>query len=585
MDVPQKLVPEFIYIPDAQSGWASSEESLMSPISSPVKESSKKIKPGKEWSPYISGKPRIISQGDLRYQTGMKVIAVLPFYFDVSCNQVKSMFAVEGKIIDVYHCDTEGRDIPRETKLRSSPIPNLRSQGSIEMSWSKFESLKDSDYASVDWATPLISNPLIPPVDNVIQTIVTSYKICLNREHYLDKSQISKLNTHARLNGKLPYKYDLKFQENKNGEFDTIIVHYRYIMGTTRSVYKGVRDANPSIPTVDIYDINRILENSCKLYTGCAAEYVDTDPQGITLGRNCRFMCVDYICVGVFDIRHVVKPLDSTERILSLRKLIDFDIRMHYNVDDYYCFHPIDTNYYTIHKYLPDHLSHIRAVLRKLFSRLEIFTVKKSLRKPEDEIFYLHENEHGGIKCIESGNTLEGYTNTGIGVSKYVKGLAYPQSKMPTKNDQYIFFDSKEYCDLDMDPSSPTFMELIVVEDERMYRDPCPRDILLGQSFVCNRGNFKGRHNLKWFYPSVKIRTLHFIFTNSKNLGTSHPYIHREKFDEIALYLFDLWTYGSSPKNPTLDSEFSKSFMSVFLWQALLQAELEKSENYDYLNE
>ncbi len=95
-------------------------------------------------------------------------------------------------------------------------------------------------------------------------------------------------------------------------------------------------------------------------------------------------------------------------------------------------------------------------------------------------------------------------------------------------------------------------------------------------------GNYKGRENLKWFYPGELIQILRHLFVNSHHMEGKNPQLRREMFEGISLFMYDLWVYGMGTKNQTRDSEFSKAFMARYLWQALLKSQIEEHSNYNY---
>lgn len=586
MSSPDDLRETFPYLPDVQKDQEESDDSSCSPLVSPVKKNRKRSKSTKAWATTINDKSRIISQGDLRFHIGMNVIAVLPYYFDLDTNVVKKNFVVDGIITEIFYREVGTADIPRETKLRSSPIPDIRSKGSVEMSWSKFESLKQTSLNNLDWAKPMISDYRSPLDPNKVQTIVTSYQLTLNKEHILSKAQIMKLESYVSNDSLLPYKYNLSFKENEDGEFDTIMVNYRYVMGLKEKVFRKLKTLEPSIRKPKVYDVNRYLASTLQIENGSSIIYNDSDPRVPKGGRVCRFMVVDHICLDPFDIRFVIKPLDDPRRILAINKLIDFDVRLHYNIDHYYCFNPYDKMQYNIVEPYDNPLSKIRGVLRELFSNLRLFTVKKSLKSTYEPMLRIYEKKNSKeVVYMRPGIKMEGFEETNIEVGRYVKGLAYPEKQLPLEHDKYIFFESKNYRGLDLDPTSLTFMEMVPVAGEKIYRDPRPGEILMGKTFICDKDNFKGKENLEWFYPGERIQILRHVFVNSSPIGENHPQIRRDMFEGISLFMFDLWIYGIGNRNPTRDSEFSKAFMSRYLWQALLKSQIEEHSNYKYQSE
>ncbi len=212
-----------------------------------------------------------------------------------------------------------------------------------------------------------------------------------------------------------------------------------------------------------------------------------------------------------------------------------------------------------------------------------------------------------------------GYKFTGISLASYVKGLAYPDGNSPSQHDLYTFFHSKDYHELNLNPveeiltldnrkssgdfgsldeddefcnvdafegeaatngnsngnsNNNTFMSLVCVGDtKKEFRDPNPKDIILAIPFLCDKGQYAGKMNLKWFYPDNEFRLLHIFITSrgttalpdlrslqislSKNVVSGPAYVA----------LLDLYVYGFSQKNPTRDSAFTKKMLEILAQQ------------------
>ena len=189
------------------------------------------------------------------------------------------------------------------------------------------------------------------------------------------------------------------------------------------------------------------------------------------------------------------------------------------------------------------------------------------------------------------------YKYTGISLTSYVKGLAYPDGNRPTQHHEYIFFHSKDYFELDPSPISSTFLEFVCsAEKHKLFRNPIPGDIILAVPFVCDREQFKGKTNLRWFYPTDEFRLLHLYITSN---GTHPHFIHnfsiqsrqrigasneterllkiRASFTGNNLCMFDLYVFGLSKNNPTVESDFTKRFCMKYFWWERLSAVLGKN--------
>jgi hypothetical protein len=601
-------------VPDTSHEWSdtnsdsSNSDDISKPQFSPDRIKSYKRKNPKVWSNHVNSQRRILSQGDLKFDIGSDIVSVLPCYFDKSTNTLCALYGVRGVILDINYSIVGERDIPRETKLRCSPISvtsspkttfdkhaididNMDDVLSIAKRPSS-PSLKESFQGDLSWASEMISDAKLPRNPHAIQTVVESYVILIHQSQRLTANQIYRVHSHVQNNARLPYVYDLKFESNDDGVYDRMTIKYQYVMGKYSSCIKYLKQ-HREIDTSEIEDekasilaINRYL-NNYSLHSGIAVHYEDTNPIDKCKGRHMKFLVLDHYCKGIFDIYYVVDPVDIPVRILALVPLTEFDVRGSYIVNNYYSFHPLNRYNYQIEPSYSDGLNKIRSIIKDLFMPIKVFSVKRSLCKNSSSLHEIYEEinpsegEERQVIYEPQRSKIPGYKATGIKVSNYVNGLAYPERKLPTASDQYIFFDSKNYCSLDLDPFSNTFMQLLEIDNNiPHFREPCPRDILLGSTFSCDRQNFKGKENLKWFFPSEDIRILHFIVCNLGRRWDSQNPISRNSFRGEILSLYDLWIHGSSSMNPTLNSEFTQKFLRRFLWILLLEARLENDPNF-----
>lgn len=504
------------------------------------------------WKTRLNNKNRIISQGDLRFDLNQNILAVIPYYYDKDSSSVINMRVVTGTIVNInYLIVKPGQDIPRQMKLRDSPEKTNIYSGSRE------------------WAKSLITTSWKENTSKSIQTYIVSYDVELDDEFVISQKQMDVVNKFVEEQD-LPFRYDLKLKDN------VITIDYRYIMSMTYDCKKHLGD----IIRKDHYNIKCIdIENyigKLKLKIGCKVRYTDVAEHKRNSGII-QFTVIDYICLGSLDIKFVIKCHNTPKRILPITKIHEFNVRSAYDISNYHLFHALDRyRYEIVEEHLPVKPNRTtQNILENIFGRLEVFTVKKSLCNPSDMDASVYENSNGDyqiLKKTENAYVIKrGFRFTGICLSSYVKGLAYPQGKRPENHDGYIFFHSKDYIELTLDPSDVNFLDLSNSTSKHLhYRNPLPKDTILAEPFICNRGIFSGKTNLKWFYPSNSFRLLHLYITskgeNPMFEGKSHDEIISRLGNENYLVdLFNLYVFGTSDENSTLKSEFTKQFISKFL--------------------
>lgn len=565
------------------------------------------------WSPEYEGKPRVISHGDLKFDLEDRVVAVLPLYL---CDgNLVPMKAITGKIVDITSIRVNGKDVPREVKLRSSPDA---SKLQPKAAWANNLTIKD-------WKDE----------HNRVQTMVTSYKILLDQPFRLNQEKINILYKSAQEMLKLPYRYStqLLFSSDepvvkKKGKkkkrskvltqrlFEYITVSYRYIMGLESSCKKHLASIKRCDPfNITIEDIQEVVSRS-KLSSGVFVQYVDSDSES-SKNDVLNFVVLDHICSAPYDIRLVVRCFDRTNRILAISKISSFDVRQSYDIDDYHCFHPMDRYDYTIVNPSDQHFNQqnsIREAIHAIFDPIEVYIVKKSLCNLADIEYNVVEDNNGHVRFIAlektssvqptdtryagSTHAKAPYRYTGISIASYVRGLAYPEGNCPTQHDLYTFFNSKDYYEIDLNPDSPSFLELICTSSSHsLFRNPMGRDVILAVPFLCDRDHHKGKTNLRWFYPSDEIRLLHLyvktdgnhaqfkISASKKGTAMDQTSYIRSMFTGATLCIIDLLLFGLSKNNPTLKSKFTRRFMSRHFWWEKLNLELQQDANFDHLDE
>jgi len=507
------------------------------------------------WRKEIDGQRRIISQGDLRFVLNQDVLIVLPFYYDKETSSVKQMVVVTGIIVNIHYSTVKRKsEIPRETKLRSSPEANSIYTGSRE------------------WAKPLIIQTWKDNTEDAIQTMVIGYNIELDDEFALTEEQMSQVYNFSKTIDCLPFKYDLDVNEA------LIVVDYRYVMGATYSCQKLLGDImRKDCIKITTKDIENHLKK-LKLFAGVFVRYSDSDSSRRNSGII-HFVVIDHVCVSPLEIKFVIRCDKQPNKILAISKVFNFDVRMAYDIEKYQFFHPIERYIYQIiNKELVDYdpISNVRDILHDLLSQVHVYTVKKSLSSQEDLEASVYENKEGECQILKKTDlqliVKRGYRFTGVCLGSYVKGLAYPEGQRPQQHDSYIFFHSKDYYSLVVDPSSSDFMSFCSCETYTEYKDPKPDDTILAIPFICNRENFKGKVNLKWFYPTNGFRLLHMYIINEGK----HPYFKGKSIktiseeikedDEMALQILNLYIFGITESNPTLRTKFTEMFITRNFW-------------------
>lgn len=508
------------------------------------------------WKTELGGRRRIISQGDLKYDINQDVLVVLPLYFDKTSNEISQMVVVSGVIIDIIHTNVENeqlREIPRETKLRSSPENASIYTGEKE------------------WAKQLIIQSPREDTKNAIQTCVTQYKIELDEDFVLSKSQLDAVYIEFKNIENSPFKYNL------SADGDTITVDYRYVMGPTYDCQKLLADmARKDAIKIRPKDVQEHLKK-LKLRPGVYVRYRDSNEvrrnSGIVI-----FNVIDYICNDPLDIKFVIKCHNTPVRILAISKIYPFDVRCSYSVSGYHTFHALERyNYEIIDKtsIKYDPVTDVRTIICDVFDKLKIYTVKKSLCRENELDSFVYEEKDGEYIILHSENEMKvplGYKFTGISMGKYIKGLAYPEGNRPDSHDQYVFFHSRDYYEIIFDKNSPDFFTFCPTSYiHSKFREPKPKDSILAIPFTCDRDNFKGKTNLHWFYPTNEFRILHlYITTNGE-----HQYFKDLSYEKIVSILkenpvleevFNLYVFGMTEDNPTLREEFTVYFINRYFW-------------------
>ncbi len=606
------------------------EESAESPHENRLKLSAQEMSHhDKVWSTEIGGRSRVLSMGDLKFDLGQRVIAVLPLYLNQN-RQFEKLSLVIGEIVDVISTPVGDGDIPRLINAKhhtssSKPLPI--------------------------WAAPLVMNDCKENSNNRCQTIVTSYKLKLDNVHRLTAEDIRRLKVEVTNTSRLPYEYDLHFEQSvellqeiqlqrladvqansgaapgkkarskaakAQEPFDTITVRYAYLMGTENSCRKFILSRRTNRKTDNAVTLTEMqhLVNKSKLYSGAYVQYSDK-PDSPPL----NFVVFDHFIVEPFDIRFVIRSSMNPRRILAITKLSTFDVRLAYSTDEYHAFHPLERYVYSvIHPPAndPHHIKAITAIIEGIFRPFEVYIVKKSLCNASDIESVVCEDNMGNIKIVKTlenadrrfgdsfaGSSLSRLTSnpefkglkfSGISITTYVKGLSYPEDKPPTEHDGYTFFHSKDYYELELDPASATFLEFgCTSSNHTLFRNPSPKDIILAVPFNCDRDIHRDKVNLRWFYPTEEFRLLHLyikskgqdnIFRpgavgsagNSNNAMPRKPieskkdiaakikYV-RSMFKGSHLAILDLLLFGLSNTNPTLRSSFTGRFVQKFtLW-------------------
>lgn len=576
------------------------------------------------WSPIWDGQKRCISHGDLKYDLGDRVVAVLPIYY--GDDGLEYMSVVIGEIVDIISRPvSQDEDVPRQSKLRSSPDskPSRKfdATGAVD---SEGNSIYVDNKPANDWSDALINTD---SDETLCQTMVIEYVLKLDDKYALTDKQVSNLTSNIHKNSKLPYAYDLKFDstsktgkkkssrkirrrrgsnnsrsvraanntastQNVENKKDLITIPYRYVMGTEHACTKDL----------NIQDAVR----KTQFHSGIYVRYKDISIDMRTYNVVC-FEVVDHICVSPFNIKYVIRCDGEPVRILPISKCRPFDVRLQYEVDGYHIFHPLDRyNYTTLDFGKIDEKEAIWNIISDIFSDFKVYVVQKSLCRPEDLDYKVYQDANGNVKYIRnekcrdergfspddelgnvagpvtrSSNPMRGFIDSGITVTKYAKGLAYPEGNCPTQNDQYIFFHSKDYYELDMNPESNTFMLFVPTSGSHaLYRNPLGKDRIIAETFVCDRDQYKGKMNLRWFYPTPEFRLLHlyistkgqhpqFATTNNQRSAkrdrTDVKNI-RSMFTDHHLSVIDLLLFGLDVSNPTLDSPFTQRFISEYVW-------------------
>ncbi len=422
------------------------------------------------WQEFINEKRRIISQGDLKYDLGQRVMCLLPFYVDrkssrdeMTAIKIKSLSVISGTITDIDCIEvSKNDDIPRETKLRSSPDsssidfnrpdqkesketaavrPSRRNIYSRDKEWAKNIIVNDWKFGDTSkWKSDT-------SVDNEIQTMMVSYKIKLDKEFRLTQEEVDKIQIEVKLRSKLPFSYDLNFSKSepdkpqertpvpitldpkiirkkkkKKGEkkivesavtkkteiiYDTITVDYRYVMGDVSKCKKVMADIKRvdriTVTTLDMENYIKRL----KLYPGVFIQYADDDGSG-RLSGLVNFVVIDHFCVSPTDVRFVIRCNSEPKRILAVSRINSFDIRGKYDVSKYKCFHPLERYSYTIiDPNLTAFDDSIKDIIKGLFDQIKVFIVQKSLCSYGDMESFVYEDGNGCVHVIPKGSNIK----------------------------------------------------------------------------------------------------------------------------------------------------------------------------------
>jgi len=615
-DTDSMTSPERVYNTEIQKEDEDSEEVIPEVINM------EEAKHQAVWSPEYEGKPRVISHGDLKFDLGNRVVAVLPLY--LLKGKLTQMAVVAGKIVDIYSICVDGKDVPREVKPRISPDASKFKSDAKGAVTSNGDSIYDTpsrtdDLMVKDWKESR----------NRTQTMVISYKILLDEEFRLSQSETKAIYEAASTVLKLPYRYStyLKFEtdavvpkKKKRSKskakqiLEYVTISYRYIMGLELACKKLLASTKRSDPiAITIEDIQEQISRS-RLSSGIFVQYSDLDVDKRNSGML-SFVILDHVCYAPYDIRFVIRCSGPVRRILAISKVSGFDVRCAYPVDEYHFFHPIDRYVYTIINPNDSDFNQtnsIKDAIKSIFDPIEVYIVKKSLCTVSDIEYNVFEDSSGRVKFVPAEKTSNTqptdtryagsthakgpYRYSGISIASYIRGLAYPEGNCPTQHDLYTFFNSKDYYEIDLDPDSSTFLEFVCTSGSHsLFRNPMSKDVILAVSFVCDRDQHKGKTNLRWFYPSDELRLLHLYIKTDGNHAQFklHPGMKkgaptdpksylRSMFSGATLCIIDLLIFGPTKANPTLKSKFTRRFMSRYFWWEKLNSELQQDPNFDY---
>jgi hypothetical protein len=471
------------------------------------------------WAPLIEGKSRIISQGDADYDLGQEIYAIIPSC-SMNNNPSKGMTLIRGTISNLMWKSADTLDIPRD--LRNG-LETASTTDRMQTIFTHVALILDSSYAaiqnSLDDSLPYGSDLKITRVSSPQTT---------------KKSKKSK---------------------GSNRKSTEITIPHHHILGTSQFVRKYFN-------TLDDNVIQRWLDK-CKINVRDGVEEVDTGIQMIVK---------DIFVTHPLHIQYVVLCKQQPYRILNIKKLQCFDIRGCYDHSGYHAFRVIDLNNLKIHS--PSNNDHTRTEisrkLKEIFDIVGVYSVKKSLCGHNDVDSKIYEDAYGSSQILSkhySQPPAEGLRFTGITLTSYAKGLAYLEGQEPFDGVSYIFFHSKDYYEIVLDPTSSEFMQFVPAEEKhKLFRNPDPGDIILANSFICEKGQYTGKTNLKWFFPSDDFRLLHLYITKPHMRMALGKAIANKKFESPCLDLYNLVSFGTSSANTTKDSPVSKAFIQKYFW-------------------
>jgi hypothetical protein len=571
---------------------------------------------------------------------------------------ISPMVVVKGTVLDLEISEVGALDIPREMKIRSSPDQDLK--------WRNGSKLNSNWAESMMAAWP--SDPLDDRVQTMVTkvTLKLDKQFALTSEQIAAFNQDDLENRDSRC---IPCRlnYDFKSSLAKRSRkaktaqvdlYDIITIPYRYITGTWSTCLKTLPENKRTLSAADQIAYFQRSIRKLDLWSGTVVRYNDPYPSSqdydlpnAASSPNSRpqsrseFLVLDHFSAGPLDLKFVVRCLEPPTRILSLVKTSDYDVRGAYDIESYHSFQPGSKDLCDVVHPQPNSLKEIRRIIKELFNPLKVYIVQKSLCSTNDIASSVYEDASGGIQYLSGrpskwktggGSSREAFDSrdeftsprsseevthneprrggtqslpalkfSGISLVPYIKGLAYPEGRCPTEPNSYIFFHSKDYHELIMDPRSEDFLEMLPAADKQLFRNPAPKDIILAVPFVCEREQFKGKTNLKWFYPTEEFRLLHLYITsdgshphfNSGDYQDSRPQSRRLRnawkptwnalrahFTGDNLHLLDLFLFGVSRNNPTISCSFTKRFLERYFWWETIRSLLHLDSNFSQLH-
>lgn len=495
------------------------------------------------WKDTINEIPRIISHGDASIDLSDDIICILPFWKNPDTGITNQLVLVTGKVIDIIYQDVTNNKFPRFTKYESS----------------------QDIYLEKPWVDKLAYDLMKYMPSKYTQTAVTIYEIKLHEKYYITKSEYDEIR---KLYPEL---------EPCNEELVTHIkVSRRYVLGNVQDcviVYcnrKFVKSRD-----VDIEDIKKFITHK-NIFPGLHVTYLD---EGCFDNTQVNMLIKDHVCAGPLDVKYIVEVFSPVGKIIDITKATNWDVFGAYNVEKYHIYHPSDTHKIElVQKSQYDKVDDIRVVLYELFSKMGIYIVKKPLVKADNADRLVYMNPQGEKQLLDIASSKfsvrKNFIFTQMVMSEYVSGTAYPEGNDPKIPGNYKFFHSKDYSEYNFNLESEHFCEIVNNnEDHEYYRHPIPGEIIMAGEFICNRGPWSGKINLKWFYPDKGFIALHrYICTggshsNFRNMSLGD--VKKMMYIKDKMYYIDiinLFYYGLTENNPTLYSSFTQAFATKFFW-------------------